>query len=75
MLRTEVEKFVGEKYGDNHLQVNKLKTELNQIDKELKTLKAQIKSLEIKKSEIQIKLSANTEIAENTKFKNILTRH
>jgi len=56
LLRNEVEEFVKEKYGDNYLQVNKLKTDLRQINNELKTLKAQIQSLEIKKTEINIKL-------------------
>ncbi len=59
LLRIEVEKFVKEKHGDNHLQENKLKTELKKIDKELKTLKAQIQSLQIKKNEIHTKLDAN----------------
>ena len=49
LLRTEVEKFVEEKHGANHLQENKLKTEMRQIDKELKILKAQTQVLEMKK--------------------------
>ena len=61
LLRSEVEKFVKEKHGDNYLLVNKLKTELKQIDKELKTLKAQIQSLEIKKNEIHTKLGTNND--------------
>ncbi len=53
LLRTEVEKFVEEKYGINHLQENKLKMEVKQIDKELKVLKTKTQSLEIRKIEIQ----------------------
>ena len=68
LLRSEVEKFVKEKHGDNYLLVNKLKTELKQIDKELKTLKAQIQSLEIKKNEIHTKLGTNNDKREKHKI-------
>ena len=60
LLRNEVEKFVEEKHGTNHLQENKLKTELTQIEKELKTLKAKTLSLVIRKEEIQVKLGIKT---------------
>ena len=52
LLRSDVEKFVEEKHGVNHLHVIKLKAELKQIEKELKALKAKTQTLEIRKTEI-----------------------
>ncbi|MBU4444996.1 hypothetical protein KJ656_07950 [bacterium] len=52
LLRSDVEKFVEERHGANHLHVIKLKTELKQIEKEIKALKTQTQSLEIRKAEI-----------------------
>lgn len=57
LLRTEVEKFVEEKYGLNYLKDNKLNTELKQIEKELKLLRTKMQSLEIRKVEIQSTLN------------------
>jgi hypothetical protein len=50
LLRSEVEAFVDEKYGGNHLKKKKIKKELAQINKELKMLKIQVASLELRKS-------------------------
>ncbi len=52
LLRSEVESFVDEKYGGDHLKKKKIKKELAQINKESKMLKAQIASLEQRKAEL-----------------------
>ncbi len=57
LLRSEVEKYVIEIHGINHLQENKNRTELKKIDKELKELKSKISSLEIRKKELLSKLN------------------
>jgi len=56
LLRPEVEKYVQEIHGNNHLQVNKLKTQLKQIETQIKQLKSQTMALEIRKAEIRSKL-------------------
>lgn len=52
LVRSEVEAFVDEKYGNNYLKKKKIKTELAQANKELKRLKAQVASLEQRKAEL-----------------------
>jgi len=46
LIRSEVEAFVVEKYGDIYLTTKRNKNELAQINKELKKLKAQMVALE-----------------------------
>ena len=50
LLRTEVDSFVTEKYGANHLKNRKTRTELNKINTELRKLKRQITILEQRKA-------------------------
>jgi len=50
LIRTEVEAFVTEKYGADHLRVKNAKTELNKINSELRKLKRQITVLEQRKA-------------------------
>jgi hypothetical protein len=50
LIRTEVEKFVTEKYGADHLRNKNAKTELNKINGELRKLKRQIAVLEQRKA-------------------------
>ncbi len=50
LIRTEVEAFVTEKYGADHLRVKNAKTELNKINTELRKLKRQITVLEQRKA-------------------------
>lgn len=52
LVRSEVEAFVDEKYGNNYLKKKKIKTELAQTNKELKRLKTQVASLEERKAEL-----------------------
>ena len=52
LVRSEVEAFVTEKYGDNYLTGKRNKNELAQINKELKSLKAQVVALEQRKTEV-----------------------
>ena len=63
LIRSEIEQYITEKYGENYLQIRKLKTELEQINKKLQSLKTQAKKLEKRKSELQIILN-NTQITE-----------
>ena len=52
LLRTEVESFVIERYGANHLRDKLLKKELSQVNSELRKLKSKMASLERRKSEL-----------------------
>jgi len=52
LVRSEVEAFVAEKYGDKYLTNKRNKKELAQINKELKSLKAQVVALEQRKTEV-----------------------
>ena len=52
LIRSEVETFVAEKYGNNYLEIKKIKKELAQTNKELKKLKTQVASLEQRKAEM-----------------------
>jgi len=49
LLRNEVEAFVTEKYGDNHLEIQKAKTELKKVNTEIGSLKRKISKLEKRK--------------------------
>ena len=49
LLRNEVEAFVTEKYGDNHLEIQKVKTELKKVNTEIGSLKRKISKLEKRK--------------------------
>lgn len=49
LLRNEVEAFVNEKYGGNHLKTQKLKNELNKVNTEIRSLKRKLSKLEKKK--------------------------
>ncbi len=50
LIRAEVEAFVTEKYGADHLKSRKTRTELNKINTELRRLKRQITVLEQRKA-------------------------
>ncbi len=50
LIRTEVDKFVTEKYGADHLRNKNAKTELNKVNGELRKLKRQIAVLEQRKA-------------------------
>jgi len=52
LIRSEVEAFVDEKYGNDYLTKKKIKNELAQTNKELSKLKAQAASLEKRKAEL-----------------------
>ena len=52
LIRSEVEAFVDEKYGDDYLAKKKIENELAQTNKELRKLKAQAASLEKRKAEL-----------------------
>ena len=62
LLRQELEKFIAELHGNNHLQVTKLKTELKQIEHELKKIQSQTIALEMRKAQINADLEALKEI-------------
>ena len=49
LVRSEVEAFVVEKYGDNYLEKKKLKKELSKINQELKRMKGRVAFLEKRK--------------------------
>lgn len=42
LLRNEVEAYVAEKYGDNHLEIQKVKTELKMVNTEIGSLKRKL---------------------------------
>lgn len=57
LIRAEIELYITEKYGNEYLQMRKLKTELELINKNIRSLKNQIKTLEKRKDELQIILN------------------
>jgi septal ring factor EnvC (AmiA/AmiB activator) len=59
LLRHEVEAFVDEKYGENHLQIKKTKTELKKVSTEIGSLKRKIIKLE-KRKKVLSELLSNT---------------
>ena len=58
LLRSEVEKLVAEKFGEEFLIVAKAKTELKNINKELKELKFKVEQLEKQKNELTLIIKA-----------------
>ncbi len=52
LIRSEVEAFVDEKYGDDYLAKKKIEKELAQTNRELRKLKTQVASLEKRKAEL-----------------------
>lgn len=66
LLKTEVEKYIEEKYGKTHLQLLKLKMELKDIETELKTINNRAKELEKRRKEVKETIIAlNSQINEN----------
>lgn len=53
LIRSEVESFVKNKYGDSYLKKQKRKIELEIINKQLRYYRKQIKLLEKRKSELE----------------------
>ncbi|RZN38560.1 MAG: hypothetical protein EF813_04790 [Methanosarcinales archaeon] len=53
LVRSEVEAFLDEKYGDNYLAKKKVENELAQTNKELRKLKTQVAALEKRKAELR----------------------
>ena len=53
LLKTEVEKFIEEKYGKAHLQLLKLEIESKDIETELKTINNRAKELEKRRKEVK----------------------
>ncbi len=60
LIRSEVEAYVHEKYGKDHLETKKLKKELAQVNKDLRRFKTQIKTLEERKKELESILKGKT---------------
>ncbi len=56
LLRKEVEVYVENKYGKNHLEIKKLKTELKKVNSRLNSIKREASSLSKKKIELQNKI-------------------
>ena len=52
LLRREVEAYVEERYGSDHLKIAQLKHELALVNREIKRLKTQLKTLEQRKQEL-----------------------
>ncbi|MEK7487251.1 MAG: hypothetical protein AABZ60_23210 [Planctomycetota bacterium] len=52
LLRSEVEAFVSQKYGRNHLQNKQVNAELKLIDKAIRSLKKELTQLEKRKAEL-----------------------
>ncbi|MCP4116920.1 MAG: hypothetical protein GY737_16260 [Desulfobacteraceae bacterium] len=57
LLRSEVEAFVNEKYGENHLETQKIKTEFKKVTTEIRSLKRKITKLEKRKKDLSELLS------------------
>ena len=57
LLRNEVEAFVKEKYGENHFEIQTVKTELKKVTTEIRSLKRKITKLEKKKKALSEHLS------------------
>lgn len=67
LLKTEVEKYIEEKYGKAHLQLIKLKIELKEIETELKTIN--IRANELERTRIKVKetiVTLNSQINNNS---------
>lgn len=53
LLRTEVEKYIKGKYGENHLKIKKLKAELKKVTRKLNSIKREASSLSKRKVDLQ----------------------
>jgi NADPH-dependent curcumin reductase CurA len=56
LIRSEVESYVTEKYGEKYLENRKLEHKLIQINKEIRKLRSELKRLEEKKAELLEKI-------------------
>ncbi len=54
LIRSEVENYLKEKFGENHFKNQRLKTELSSVNTQLRKHKRQIKTLEKRKAELEI---------------------
>lgn len=50
LLRSEIESFVTEKYGESYIDQKKLENELSQVNKKLKKLKSEMQAFEQRKT-------------------------
>ena len=53
LLRSEVEAFVQEKYGDKYAEIKQYQHELAQVKSKLRSYKMKVKKLEIRKKELE----------------------
>ena len=56
VLRSQLEKYIAEKLGKNHLSNEKAQTELKKIKRELTSLKKKVKELELRKATLEKEL-------------------
>lgn len=56
LIRSEVESFVNEKYGERYLKNRKLKHELAQVNKSIRKARTELKNLEAKRAELLKKI-------------------
>ncbi len=53
LLRSQLEKYISEELGQDHLSTEKNKTELRKIKSEISKLKKRLKELEVRKIELE----------------------
>ncbi len=53
ILRSQLEQFIGEQFGSQHLGSKKAQSELRKLNKEIAGLKKQLSTLEARKAEIE----------------------
>lgn len=58
VLRSQLELYIAEQLGSNHLATRKTQTELRKIKKDIADLKKKLAELEVRKAEIERRMAA-----------------
>jgi hypothetical protein len=53
VLRSQLEQYIAEEFGDNRLASDKIQTELRKIKKEMAGLKKRLTELEVRRTELE----------------------
>ena len=58
VLRSQLEQYIAEELGDDHLTSSKAQTELRKVKREMAALKKKLKELEARKDELEQQMKA-----------------
>jgi hypothetical protein len=64
LLRSQLEQYIAEQLGEQHLGDKKLQTELRQIKKEISSLKKKLATLEARQAEIEAAIGKSTTVTQ-----------